>query len=357
MDLRPEDRDELAGMLRTATSESRVMDVRGGGLHSRRGRPFTHDDVLHTGGLARIVDYVPDDMTITVEGGVAVGEVLRLANECGQGWPQAPSQPDATVGGVLAAAVSGRRRLRFGPIRDSLLEVVVATGDGRIVKGGGRTVKSVTGYDLPRLFTGSLGTLGVIVQATLRLWPLPIAERWFTARGEPADMIAMAQGVLGDLHRPTAVIVGPDAVHVCLTGVPEDVVPPAGMIESAEPTGLIVPPDGGVATGIVEAGVPPASLPALARRLADDGRDYEAWMGTGICHVAVSTPADVAAVRDLAMLHTGHAQVIDGDEALRGDPFGPAPAGADIMRRIREAFDPAGILCPGRFAAAEAVPA
>ncbi|MBU6363597.1 MAG: glycolate oxidase subunit GlcE, partial [Acidobacteria bacterium] len=75
------------------------------------------------------------------------------------------------------------------------------------------------------------------------------------------------------------------------------------------------------------------------------------------CRVLVSTPGDVIAVRDLAMLHEGHAQVIAGNDALRDDPFGPVPAGADIMRRIRASFDPAGILCPGRFAAREAVPA
>ncbi len=349
MDLRPSGRDELAAMLRAATADGRVLDIRGGGLHSRRGWPFTPDDVLHTAGLGRVVDYEPDDMTITVEGGVTVGEVLRLAGERGQGWPQAPSEPGATVGGVLAAAAGGRRRLRFGPIRDSLLEVVVATGDGRIVKGGGRTVKSVTGYDLPRLLTGSLGTLGVIVQATLRLWPLPMAEQWFSARGEPADMIDMAQGLLAQLHRPTAVIVGPGSLHACITGVPDDVVPPAGMVDATEPSGP--------GPGVVEIGVPPAALPALARRLSDDGRVFEAWMGTGICRVAVSAPEDVRAMRDLAMLHDGHAQVIDGDDALRADPFGPVPAGADIMRRIRASFDPAGILCPGRFAAAEPVPA
>lgn len=352
MDLRPADRDELAGMLRAATAEGRVLDIRGGGLHSRRGCPFAADDVLHTAGLARVVDYVPEDMTITVEGGVSVGEVLRLAGERGQGWPQAPSQPAATaatVGGVLAAAAGGRRRLRFGPIRDSLLEVVVATGDGRIVKGGGRTVKSVTGYDLPRLLTGSLGTLGVIVQATLRLWPLPMAEQWFSAQGTTEEMLDLAQGVLADLHRPTAVIAGPASLHVCLTGVPDDVVAPAGMVDSVEPHWA--------PAGTVEAGMPPAALPALARQLAADGFEYEAWMGTGICRVAVSAPDHVLAVRELAMAHRGHAQVIDGDDALRTDPFGPVPAGADIMRRIRASFDPAGILCPGRFAAAEAVPA
>lgn len=348
MDLTPATRDELADALRTATHERRVVDVRGGGLHSARGWPFAPDDVLHTRGLSRVVDHLPDDMTITVEGGVTVGEVQDAAGAHRQGWPQAPAQPGATVGGVLAAAVTGRRRLRFGPVRDSLLEVVVATGDGRVVKGGGRTVKTVTGYDLPRLLTGSLGTLGVIVQATLRLWPLPMAEQWFMARGADDDMLRLAEHLLGHLHRPTAVIVSPGALHVCLTGVPDDVVAPDGMAAADEPDW----PGGGT----VQVGVPPGALPALVRRLARDGVTYEAWMGTGACMVGVASPAQVAAVRDLALLHGGHAQVVDGGDDLRADPFGPEPAGADIMRRIRESFDPAGVMCPGRFAAREVVP-
>lgn len=350
MDLTPGSREEMADALREATATGSVVDIRGAGLHSRRGWPFEPDTVISTRGLARLVDHVPDDMTITVEGGMTLGALLETAGAHRQGWPQAPAQPDATVGGVLAAAAGGRRRLRFGPVRDSLLEVVVATGDGRIVKGGGRTVKTVTGYDLPRLLTGSLGTLGVIVQATLRLWPLPMAEQWFVARGDDAAMRDMAHQLLGGLHRPTAVVLGPGSLHLCLTGVPDDVVAPPGMEPGDQPTG----PGG---PGLVEAGVPPAALSALAARLGQDGRDFEAWMGTGVCRVAVATAADVAAVRDLAMLHEGHAQVVDGGDDLRTDPFGPVPAGADIMRRIRQSFDPAGILCPGRFAAREVVAA
>ncbi len=350
MDLAPTTRDELAAMLQEASAHGRVLDIRGGGLHSRRGRPFTPDDTILTRGLSRVVDYVPDDMTITVEGGVTIAEILAAIGGHRQAWPQAPADPTATVGGVLAAAVSGRRRLRDGPVRDSLLEVVVATGDGRIIKGGGRTVKTVTGYDLPRLLTGSLGTLGVIVQATLRVWPVPMAEQWFTAHGDDGDMLAIAHGVLAGRHRPAAVILTPGAAHVCLTGVPDDMVAPPGMAEGSEPVAPMGP-------GTVQMGVPPAALPAVVRHLSLEARPFEAWLGTGICHVIAHDAADVTAVRDLATSHSGHAQVVDGDDALRADPFGPVPAGADIMRHLRSSFDPAGILCPGRFAAAAPVPA
>ncbi len=349
MDLTPATRAEMADALAASSAAGRVVDVIGGGVHSRRGRPFTPDDVVRTAGLSRVIDHVPDDMTMTVEGGVPATEVLRLAAEHGQGWPQAQVRPGATVGGILAAAVTDRRRLRAGPVRDSLLEVVVVTGDGRIVTGGGRTVKTVTGYDLPRLMTGSLGTLGVIVQVTLKLWPLPMAEQWFTMGGDTPDMLEAAAEILSATYRPAAVIVSPGALHVCLSGVPGDVVAPLGMTPAAEPDG----PGG----DIVEIGVPPAALADLSRRLHGDGRDFEAWMGTGICRVQVATAAEVAAVHDLAVMFDGHAQVIDGDAGLRTDPFGPSPPGAHIMRRIRAAFDPAGVMCPGRFAAPDTVPA
>jgi glycolate oxidase FAD binding subunit len=250
------------------------------------------------------------------------------------------------VGGILSGGRTGKCRLRQGPVRDSLMEVVVATGDGRVVTGGGRTVKLVTGFDLPRLMVGSLGTLGVIVQATLKLWPEPMAAQWFTAEGTTSDMLALANDVLTGYHRPAAVIVRPGAMDACIEGAPEDVVAPDGAVASREPAD----PEG---TGLVEMGVPPAALGAVVRRLDEAGEVFEAWMGTGICRVAVADAREVASVRALAIEHGGHAQVLDGPDALRDDPFGPITSGADVMRRMRAAFDPAAILSPGNFAAAE----
>ena len=350
MDLTPTTREELAEALVVASDDGRTIAVRGGGTESRRGRPATADDSICTLGLNRVVDYAPADMIITVEGGALATDVAALIGERGQRWASADIRPGATVGGILSGARTGKCRLRQGPVRDSLMEVVVATGDGRIVTGGGRTVKLVTGFDLPRLMVGSLGTLGVIVQATLKLWPEPMAKEWFSAEGSTADMLALANDVLSSYHRPAAVIVRPGAMDACIEGAPEDVVAPDGAVPSHEPAD----PEG---TGLVEMGVPPAALGAVVRRLDEAGERFEAWMGTGICRVAVTDAREVASVRALATEHGGHAQVLDGPEALRADPFGPITSGADVMRRMRMAFDPAGILSPGNFAAAEVAPA
>lgn len=350
MDLTPATREELAEALAVASDDGRTVAVRGGGTASRRGWPATADDSVCTLGMNRVVDYAPADMIITVEGGALATDVAALISERNQRWASADIRPGATVGGILSGARTGKCRLRQGPVRDSLMEVVVATGDGRIVMGGGRTVKLVTGFDLPRLMVGSLGTLGVIVQATIKLWPEPMAQRWFTAEGTTTEMLALANDVLSGYHRPAAVIVRPGAMDACIEGAPEDVVAPDGAAPSNEPAD----PEG---IGLVEMGVPPAALGAVVRRLDEAGERYEAWMGTGICRVAVADAREVASVRALAFEHGGHAQVLDGPDALRTDPFGPITAGADVMRRMRMAFDPAGILSPGNFAAAEVAPA
>ena len=142
---------------RAAARES--VGVVGGGTRSRRGRPGPAPDrELRTGAMRRVVAHEPADLTVTVEAGLPVGRARRAGRERpGSAGPRPRCGPGSTVGGVLAAAASGRERLRSGAVRDSLLEVVLATGDGRLVTAGGRTVKGVAGYDLPRLAVGSLG--------------------------------------------------------------------------------------------------------------------------------------------------------------------------------------------------------
>ena len=337
--LAPASAAEAAAALADASAARARVSVVGGGTRSRRGRPGPPPDrELHTTGMARVVAHEPADLTLTVEAGVTVTEVVRLAASAGQTWPQAEVREGSTVGGVLASAASSRARLRAGAVRDSLLEVVIATGDGRLVTAGGRTVKGVSGYDIPRLAVGSLGTLGVIVQATLKLWPLPPARGWFSAGGSLAERLAAGERALTGPVRPISVLLGPDAVAVELAGPDEDVRPPEGFATladaPAEPAGA----------GIVEAGVSPSALGALAGRLEEAGLAYEAWLGVGVCRVVVASADDVARVRAEAIALGGHASVIDGPDALRADPWGPAPPGVHLMQRLRERFDPAGIL-------------
>ena len=169
------------------------------------------------------------------------------------------------MGGVLAAAASGRERLRMGAVRDSLLEVVLATGDGRLVTGGGRTVKGVAGYDIPRLAVGSLGTLGVIVQVTLKLWPVPAAAGWFGAEGPLPERLAAVARALAGPARPASVLLAPGAVAVELIGPEEDVRAPDGHGAAGRPA----PRAGGPGRA---RGRRAAAAPGRAGRAARGGR-------------------------------------------------------------------------------------
>jgi FAD/FMN-containing dehydrogenase len=156
--------------------------------------------------------------------------------------------------------------------------------------------------------------------------------------GPLAERLAAAARALGGPARPASVLLAPGAVAVELVGPEEDVRAPEGL----EPLAAAPPEPAG--RGLVEAGVPPPRLGELAARLEEAGLGYEARMGVGTCLVAVETPDDVGRARALALALGGHAQVVDGPGELRADPWGPDPPGIDLMRRLRDAFDPAGVL-------------
>ncbi len=342
MGLTPTTAEEVADTLRAATSEHRHVTTTGGGTRSRNGRHADPGMQLSTAGLREVIEHTPAELTVTLEAGLPATELSERLSAAGQWWPQADIRPGSTVGGILASAASGRGRLRHGPVRDSLLEVVLVTGDGRVVTAGGRTVKGVAGYDIPRLAVGSLGTLGVITQVTLKLWPTPPARGWFAMEGSVDERVAVATRIRSEQWRPAAILLTPGRLSIDLVGSTADVTAPVGTSTAeapAEPVGR----------GLVDMGVAPASVAPVVRELERMGSDYIAEFGVGQCRVAIETTADIEALRALAQAHGGHAIVIDGQDDLRADPWGPPPPGVVIMKRIKQAFDPAGILNPGRF--------
>src|SRR3954471_15984540 len=168
---------------------------------------------------AGIVTFEPAEMVVRVRAGTTVAELDAALAEGGQMVPLDPVAPErATVGGVLSVGRSGIRRLRYGPIRDTLLEARFVSSDGKLVKAGGPVVKNVSGYDLCRLLVGSLGTLGFIGGWVLRTLPRPAVSQWFAGRGDPLE-------VRRRLFRPSCLLWDGDRIWARLEGRGGDVEP------------------------------------------------------------------------------------------------------------------------------------
>jgi len=302
-----------------------------------------------TGGIevrapAGVLAYDPAELTVTAGAGTTVAELDAVLGEAGQECPLDPRSPEATVGGVLAAGLSGQRRLRFGPLRDRVLEVRFVTADGRLVKGGGPTVKNVTGFDLPRLLVGSLGTIGLLVRVTLRCQPRPPSVRWMVTGGDPFDARQR-------MFRPSCVAWDGTTTHVLLEGHPDDVVAEAAAAGLEADTGRDEPGGGpswpdGPHRGRIS--VRPSRLRDLAPAL--DGVAGLRWLaevGVGTVHVAAGDPAELVAARDVAAAHGGWLLREGGAPGVDG--YGATLPNLGIVERIRTAFDPTGKLSPGRL--------
>lgn len=171
----PESVEQVAEVLRSAAAQkTTVTPIGEGGFLHIGALPRRYDLALSLQRMNRVVDYQPTDMTVTVEAGMSLARLQALLGEHGQWLPLDPPSPErATIGGIIAANLSGPSRLSQGTVRDFLLGLRVVTADGTVVKGGGRVVKNVAGYDVPKLYCGSFGTLGVIVEATFKVRPYP----------------------------------------------------------------------------------------------------------------------------------------------------------------------------------------
>jgi len=279
---------------------------------------------------AGIVAYEPDDLTVTVGAGTSYADLVSALAAHGQECPLDPRDPAATVGGVVASGLSGIRRLRHGPLRDQVLEVRYLDAGGRLVKGGGPTVKNVTGYDLPRLFVGSLGTLGLLVQLTLRCRPLPEAACWVRADA-PVDR-----------YRAAARLTDGSCSWIRLEGAAADVDAQAEGLEPGDTPSL---PDGAHRGRI---SIAPGAVETVGRALERiDGVRWLAESGVGTVHVAADDAAALNGARTVASEHGGWLLREAGGAGLDG--FGRELPNADLMRRIKDAFDPAGKFSPGRL--------
>src|SRR5437879_11391269 len=181
--------EELGKVLACAGRAGLAVIPRGGGTKTGWGNPPRRADVvLSTARLNGILEHAWADMTATVQAGCKVAQFQRTLAEHGQRLALDPLWPErATIGGILATNDSGAWRARFGSLRDLIIGVTLALADGTLARSGGKVVKNVAGYDLPKLATGALGTLGIITRAVFRLHPLPRHSRTLTIRVRDAS--------------------------------------------------------------------------------------------------------------------------------------------------------------------------
>ncbi|WP_352428182.1 FAD-binding oxidoreductase [Thermoflexus sp.] len=226
--LRPTTVEEVAAGLREAARAGWTVVPRGSGLHQGYGyAPSRADRILDLTALRRVLRHRPANLTVRVEAGIQLGELNALLAEHGQWLPlDPPLGAQATIGGILATGLSGPLRARYGSARDLLIGVRVVLADGTVIQGGGEVVKNVAGYDLPKLFHGSLGTLGVIVEAAFKLWPRPRAEAtWAFGFAEPGAAMPLVLAMLRHPGFPLAVELVGAAGWAALRGtldLPED---------------------------------------------------------------------------------------------------------------------------------------
>src|SRR5271169_4401490 len=171
----PDTETELAAALRCGDAAGLGVVPRGGGTKTGWGNPPTRADlILSTARLNRVIEHAWADLTVSAEAGCTIQNLQNALAEHGQRIAVDPLWPErATVGGILSTDESGSLRIRYGALRDLVIGVTIALPDGTLASSGGKVVKNVAGYDLPKLATGALGTLGVITRAVFRLHPLP----------------------------------------------------------------------------------------------------------------------------------------------------------------------------------------
>lgn len=335
--------------IREAAARRTPLRLRGGGTKDFYGNA-PRGEVLDTRGYAGVVAYEPTELVVTARCGTALSSLESVLAEKGQCLPFEPPHfgEGATVGGCVAAGLSGPRRAAAGALRDFVLGAKLVDGRGEVLVFGGQVMKNVAGYDVSRLLAGSLGTLGVLAEVSLKLAPRPPAERSLRLEMPLARALETMNRWAGQPLPVSATAWHGGELRVRLSGSEAGVRAAAAAIGGAEA-------DAGFWREVREqshaffGGAQPLwrlALPSGAPPLELHGPQFIEWNGA-LRWLRSGAPAD--AIRDAARRAKGHATLFRG-----GDPgtprFAPLdPVLARVHRELKSAFDPAGILNPGRL--------
>jgi glycolate oxidase FAD binding subunit len=382
----PATTEAAAAILRAASGHSVIVEPTGGRTKLTWGNPVPAQIQLSTQHLSGIREHVWQDMTATVSAGTPWSAMQHQLAQHNQRVALDPLFPErATVGGVIATNDSGTLRRRYGSLRDLVLGMTIVLPDGVIARSGGKVVKNVAGYDLPKLLTGSFGTLGLIAEVTFRLHPLPSHTLNFTARSASITELADL------MHRVAAAPLSLEAMQLRYTPAesksPAEDTTFALDIQLASEASALVSQEqqlhqlarpctltaasldiwfarehlfANPGATILKITTLPNKLAAIVAGIAllntqPGTRAHCVAEPTGIATTAISaSPADLASLIDdlRARLHAhgGSAVVLHrGSLPESVATWGPPPAAIELMRSIKHEFDPSRILNPGRF--------
>jgi glycolate oxidase FAD binding subunit len=394
--LKPRDGKDAEEAVRWALDHGKALELAGQGTKRALGRPSQTDVTLDMSALTGVTLYEPAELVLSARAGTPLAEIEALLDKNNQqlGFEPADYGPllggeagGGTIGGVIAANLSGPRRIKAGAARDHFLGVTAVTGRGDTIKSGGRVVKNVTGYDLCKLFAGSWGTLGAMTDITVKVLPKPETEATVLIAGlddaRACDAMAAAMGSPFDVSSAAHL---PDHVASWFDGLPKAEASTVLRLEGHAPSvahrkdtlAALMKPFGPVEIIGAEdssalwrsvrtlqpfvaarerplwrISVAPRRGHEVAAAITPAAQMFYDWAG-GLIWVAMPFPdePDAAAVRGAVAAIGGHATLIRAPAAVRAalDVFAPEAAGiAALNKRVKDSFDPKGVLNPGRM--------
>ena len=386
---RPGSVADLGALVRESAAAGSALYPVGGRTHLGLGNPPTKMGIgVDLRGINRIVDFPARDMTITVETGIPIAELRTLLAKENLRLPIDVPRPDeATLGGAIAVDASGPRRFGFGTLRDYVIGISAVNDEGAEFKAGGRVVKNVAGYDLCKLLVGSLGTLGIVTQVTLKLRPLTEERALIAIPTDAAGLDALVDKAMASRTRPVLLdvvnrVAGRETPDSCLAdeawtvlvgyegntdlvrwqmqqivlelGCSHAVDARIGCTGSLVERALVEGLAGHGATLTLRASTLPSRVVAILKTLDGTGARLHAHAGNGIIvghYEGVTLEQATALVRRWRELAAGAVVVVGCPTEWKRtlDVWGPSRGDAPLMREVRRRFDPRGLFNPGRF--------